>query len=131
MKMKAWDRWVVIIFFACIAAVSVWDIQRVPPQWLQKQDHLITVYFANDDATGLVAEKRPIHSGDDPIQRTLHELLQGPENASLVHTIPDDVQVLETRLSDGTLYVNFSEELRTNHWGGSTGEILTVYSIVN
>lgn len=49
----------------------------------------------------------------------------------LAGVIPADTVVLGYRLSGETLYVSFSHHLVTNHPGGSTGEILTVYAIVN
>ena len=45
--------------------------------------------------------------------------------------LPVDTAVLGYRQAGGTLYINFSHHLVSNHPGGSTGEILTVYGIVN
>lgn len=128
--MRAWERFLVIALLVIIAAIAVWDSRRTKDAWLDHQ-LTVTVYFANEDATALVPEVRPLKPGADPVEATLAELLRGPESENLRHTIPEGVKVLETRLEDKTLYVSFSEELRTKHWGGSTGEIMTVYSIVN
>ena len=33
-------------------------------------------------------------------------------------------------VANGVAYVNFSKELQTKHWGGSAGEIMTIWSLV-
>lgn len=113
-----------------VTLIAVWDYRRTDETWLERVDY-VTLYFANEDASGLAAERRPIRSSDDRIASTLDGLLAGPQTPHLLRTIPAGVQVLGYRLEGSTLYVDFSKELRTNHWGGSTGEIMTVYSIVN
>jgi spore germination protein GerM len=125
-----WERALVVGLLIAIVLIAVWDYKRTDETWLGRVDY-VTLYFSNEDATGLVAENRPIRSADDPIERTLEGLLAGPETPHFLRTIPPGVKVLGYRLEGTTLYVDFSEELRTNHWGGSTGEIMTVYSIVN
>jgi spore germination protein GerM len=61
------------------------------------------------------------------------ELIAGPEEGSaLLATIPGgtflrDINVRE----DGVAVVDFSRGLISGHPGGSLGEMLTVYSIVN
>ncbi len=61
----------------------------------------------------------------------VHELTIGP-HTDLVPTIPASAQLRDLFITkEGTAYVDFSEELKSQHTGGSTGEIATVYSIVN
>lgn len=129
-NLRVWERFVVVATLATIVLIAVWDARRTEDVGVDQASR-VTVYFTNEDATGLVAERRVISPSDDPVERTLDELLKGPEGRFLSRTIPPGVQVLGTRLDGTTLYVDFSKELRTNHWGGSTGEIMTVYSIVN
>lgn len=129
-RVKHWQRFLVIALLLTIVGIALWDARRTEEAWLQRAG-FVTVYFSNEDATALKAERRPLAPGEDPVLCTLQELLKGPENPNLGRTIPDGVRVLSTRLDGSTLYVDFSEELRTRHWGGSTGEIMTVYSIVN
>jgi spore germination protein GerM len=45
--------------------------------------------------------------------------------------MPRGTRVLGIRLEGGTAVVDLSREVVTNHPGGSSGEIQTVYSIIN
>jgi germination protein M len=46
-------------------------------------------------------------------------------------TIPSEVKLINIETKEGICFVNFSEDLITKHWGGTAGEIFTIYSIVN
>ena len=61
----------------------------------------------------------------------IDELIKGPEDSNLYQTIPPETKLLGIQIKDKIAYVDFSEEIRTKHWGGSTGEIMTMGSIVN
>lgn len=89
----------------------------------------VKLYFATKDGMYLTEEDRNING--DKIEGALDALIAGPKRSNLSPTIPEEVQVLSYKLTEGLLVVNFNEKLITNHWGGSTGELLTVYSIVN
>ena len=62
---------------------------------------------------------------------TLQELIKGPKTQELKKTIPEGVKVLNLNIKDDILIINFNKALKENHWGGSTGELMTVYSIVS
>lgn len=63
---------------------------------------------------------------------TLQELCRGPAPGSgLTPTIPPGAVIRDINIKNGLAIVNFSRELKTKHLGGSSGELLTVYSIVN
>lgn len=94
----------------------------------------VQLYFANVDADKLIQEDRELEVDGDEEKlgfAMLEELIKGPQDSELVRTIPEEVQVLEVKIENGVAYADFSEEIITRHWGGSTGELLTVYSIVN
>lgn len=86
------------------------------------------VYFAAPKGEQLIPEFR---LGAGTIEQRLAALLEGPRSADLSRTLPNGVQVLDYGQLGNLLIVNFSHHLVTNHPGGSNGEILTVYSIVN
>ncbi|MDN5344571.1 MAG: hypothetical protein PWQ18_682 [Clostridia bacterium] len=93
----------------------------------------VVLYFS--DATGnyLVAEKRSIPLVEGIARATIEELIKGPGPGSqLLPTIPKGTVLKDINIrSDGLARVDFSKELVANHSGGSLGESLTVYSIVN
>jgi len=59
------------------------------------------------------------------------ELIKGPASSDLYSTIPEGTRVNEVYIADDIVYVDLSEEVFKNHPGGSSGELMTVYSIVN
>ncbi|MFI3174021.1 MAG: GerMN domain-containing protein [Bacillota bacterium] len=92
------------------------------------------LYFSNAEGTGLAIERRLVElEANKSKERTvLEHLILGPEEEGLYATIPDSTKINDvTTTSDGVCYVNLSQDFVTKHSGGSTDELLTVYSIVN
>ncbi|MGE4213468.1 MAG: GerMN domain-containing protein [Anaerotignaceae bacterium] len=94
---------------------------------------VLTLYFANEDATALVAEERRVEvNPNQPVEKyILDQLIIGPKEAGHVATVPPETKIRNIKTADGICYVDLSEEFVTKHGGGSTGETFTVYSIVN
>ncbi|MFW6270856.1 MAG: GerMN domain-containing protein [Bacillota bacterium] len=116
-----------IIIILVIAFVLFLRYNISAPEDTEKE---IVLYFSDSGANNLVAEKRKV-STKNLYKNTLEELIKGPRKEGLNRTIPEGVEVLNIKLLDGILRINFNESLQKNHWGGSTGETMTVYSIVN
>lgn len=92
----------------------------------------VKLYFSTKDAMYLEAEKRKIEAGkSNKYEETINELIKGPASKELNRTIPEGVKIREVRIEGNIAYLDFNQALVANHWGGSTGEIMTVYSIVN
>lgn len=95
----------------------------------------VVLYFADDQAMYLQAEKRTISVNDDssalPLKEIINELIKGPQDQALSAVIPAEAKLLSVEVKESVAYVNFSEEIRTKHWGGSTGETMTIMSLVN
>ncbi|MBM7865336.1 hypothetical protein GTO89_00940 [Heliobacterium gestii] len=93
----------------------------------------ITLYFADAKGQNLVAEKRSIPKTGSVAKAAVTELLKGPNiNSGALPTIPTGTRLLDINVSkDGLCTVNLSKEIQKNHQGGSAGETLTVYSLVN
>jgi len=91
----------------------------------------IEIYFSNNNASYLKAEKRPIDEEVDIYFQIFEELKAGPKNENLQDTIPEGSQLIDYQLENKSLTLNFNLALKNNHWGGSTGEQLTIFSIVN
>lgn len=95
---------------------------------------VIRLFFAVPDADVLQEEERTIAreaSSVEEAKRTVEELFKGPES-DLNPTIPPGVQLRQVYIDgQGIAYVDFSRDLQRNHPGGSVGELLTIYSIVD
>ena len=93
------------------------------------------LYFSSQDGMFLATENREIPKAkviNNQIKIVLLELINGPKDTSLVPTIPVGTKIHDVYIDQyNVLYVDFSKEIKENHIGGSTAEILTVYSIVN
>ncbi|OGP21403.1 MAG: hypothetical protein A2054_08285 [Deltaproteobacteria bacterium GWA2_55_10] len=93
----------------------------------------VAVYFSDEEGLYLKAEKRKIDKGglSTEAKAALDELFEGPENMSLGNTLPEGTRLLSVKIDGQTATVDLSKEVVQNHPGGSTGEILTIYSIVD
>lgn len=92
----------------------------------------VSLYFIGEDGKSLATEKRMIHAGglEDEVSETVRAVIEGPKTG-LDRTIPEGTALLGVKIKDGVATADFSPELKEKHWGGSSAEIQTVYSIVN
>lgn len=91
----------------------------------------VTLYFANKDASALIAEKREVVKNDHPARTAIEELITGPKNKELVKVVPGGTKLRNLKIKDHVAYVDFSEAFVKDHWGGSAGEIFTVSAIID
>jgi len=93
----------------------------------------VTLYFSDDQAMYLVPEEREVvKGGDETLEEVIiNELIKGPGKEGLTRTMPEGTKLLSVTVVNGVAYVNLSKEFKTKHWGGSAGETMTLYSIVN
>jgi germination protein M len=97
----------------------------------------ISLYFSDDQAMYLVPESRDIQIQKDTKTETsiaeaiVNELITGPTDTKLIATIPKETKLHSLKITDQIAYVDFSEEIRSKHPGGSSGEMMTLNSIVN
>lgn len=91
----------------------------------------VNLYFSDSQAMYLIPEKRKISQIPSIVRQAVNELIKGPENSDFYRTIPEGTQVNEVYIADDIVYIDLSEEIFKNHPGGSSGELMTVYSIVN
>lgn len=132
-------RIVIVVLLLLTAVVIRWDYMRTDDAWLDYSPlgPEITLFFADDTASYLLPEKRHLTEGSDVTKESLaigiiEALIAGPSSESgLLVTVPPEAVVHDVTIEGDLLQANFGEELRRFHWGGSTGEILTVYSIVH
>jgi germination protein M len=94
----------------------------------------VTLYFADGDTGALVPEKRRANAGGSltaDAASIVAELAKGPRSDKLYPTIPPDARLLDAYELGDTLVLDFSHELQSDNPGGSSDELLSVYSIVN
>jgi len=103
------------------------EIKPVPMEEMVE----VNLYFSDYQAMYLVPEKRKIPVSISLAKQAVIEIIKGPENSNLYPTIPKGTQLNELYIADDIAYVDLSEEVSKNHPGGSSAELMTVYSIVN
>lgn len=132
----------VLVLVLAVAIVVLRD--REAPQEIEPREAVsedlgpgvqsVVLAFADREGLGMAEERREIAVPEDPgerAKRILEELADGPKDRDLVRTIPKDTEVRSVVFDDaGGAFVDFSRELVANHPGGSTGELLTIRSIV-
>ncbi|OGF58997.1 MAG: hypothetical protein A2Y62_21165, partial [Candidatus Fischerbacteria bacterium RBG_13_37_8] len=95
----------------------------------------IKLLFGSDERPVLMLEERQITTGEklpEQCYDTIMELIKGPASEKLYPTIPQDTKVNSLFITEqGSVFIDFSNEIVTNHTGGTDEELLTVYSIVN
>jgi len=102
------------------------EVQTVPGEMIE-----VNLYFSDSQAMYLVSEKRKIPPTTSLAKQVVIELIKGPDSSDLYSTIPEGTRVNEVYIADDIVYVDLSEEVFKNHTGGSSGELMTIYSIVN
>jgi germination protein M len=102
------------------------EVKLVPEEMIE-----VNLYFSDSQAMYLVSEKRKIPPTTSLAKQVVVELIKGPASSDLYSTIPEGTRVNEVYIADDIVYVDLSEEVFKNHPGGSSGELMTVYSIVN
>ncbi len=94
----------------------------------------VLLYFSDREGGYLIGEKREILKKDalkEEAKETVIELIKGPEG-KLLRTLPPRTKLLNLQVNDaGLAKVNFNQALSKDHPGGSSAEMMTVYSVVN
>lgn len=102
--------------------------------YLSKREIEVDLYFGDPISDNLISESRKIpkvFSQQQKITKTIEELIKGPRGG-LIQTIPPHTTIKNVRIdSNGVVWLDFSSHLSQDHPGGSSAEIMTVYSIVN
>ncbi|NLK21532.1 MAG: GerMN domain-containing protein [Epulopiscium sp.] len=117
-----------------IGPMSKEDIVLEPSNAITKASlQNVKLYFSSNNAEKLVPEERQIEINPNiSLEKYIVEqLILGPNNKELIMTVPPETTIKDIETKDGICYVDLSNEFRTKHWGGSTGETMTIYSIVN
>jgi spore germination protein GerM len=94
-----------------------------------------TLFFASADSQRLVGVQQDVPLAEGPVAQAralVTALLTSTPPDGLASTIPEGTALRGVYLSDQReLFVDLDETVRSKHRGGSTQELLTVYSLVN
>ncbi len=92
------------------------------------------LYYVDEQGTGLTSVEREVLYGEGTVEqakRIVEAQLAAPPE-TLTSAIPQGTRLRTVFLTKtGEMYVDLSGELRQNHPGGTTSEILTVYAVVS
>jgi len=92
------------------------------------------LFYVSDDGVTLTGVEQEVVYGEgaaEQAKRLVEAQLAAPA-PPLVSAVPQGTTLRAIFLTNtGDAYVDVSSELRANHPGGTTNEILTVYSLVN
>jgi len=94
----------------------------------------VLLYFSDGEGEYLVGERREILKKSDLMEEAkeaINELIEGPKGR-LTRTLPPRTKLLGLQIEEGGVAkVDFNKALSSDHPGGSSAEIMTLYSIVN
>jgi hypothetical protein len=96
----------------------------------------VKIFFpAAGGDTLLTAEDQMIFQSKELSNRAkqiLQKLQEGPNSDMVFAALPKDAKLQDLFISnEGTVFVDFSAAIATNHPGGVVNELATIYSIVN
>lgn len=94
----------------------------------------VKLYFESPDLSGLLPEDRSLPFSVElsrQLRTVVEELVRG-STTGLTSPLPADTKVLDVFVTArGVAFVSLSKEAAAGVVGGSTAELLTVYSVVN
>jgi len=91
----------------------------------------LKLYFANASGDKLVKEEDKVVATNEVAKASVEQLIKGPTEVGHYSAIPGGSKLLGVSVKDKVATVNFSQDFISNHPGGSSAEILTIFSIVN
>ncbi len=91
----------------------------------------LTLYFANEEGNGLVAEERSVvYSNNLSLERVvLNQLIEGPASEGAAATLPSTLKVQGVSLRDTICYVDFDNTFLEDAL--NVADAAVIYSIVN
>jgi len=107
------------------------DGKRVSMAREEKQE--VKLYFSDLSERFLISENRYItkrKSLNDNVRELVVALIGGP-NTDLVETFPKETELRKVNVKNGTAYIDFGRNLIDLHPGGSSSEMMTIYSLTN
>ena len=92
----------------------------------------VTFYFPDEAVMYLCPETIKVNADEDIFLETVvASIINGPASEDLNPAIFGDVDVLSVKSENGLCTVDLSSEFREFNTGGTTKEVMAIYSIVN
>jgi spore germination protein GerM len=141
-----------VMLYAALAAmlvIALFALYFIGPRWLttpppasdgpaptaaDARKIRARLFYVDDAGTGLTSVEQEVAYGEGTIEQAkrIIEAQLAPPAEPLVTAIPPGTSLRTVFLAKGgEVYVDLSGELRKNHPGGTTNELLTVYSLVS
>ncbi len=92
---------------------------------------IVDLYFPDENVFALTVEERVIEYVQNFEKAVVEEVIKGPVDKKLNKAIYGDVKVLNVKTENGLCTVDLSKEFASFNAGGSTQELMAIYSIVN
>lgn len=124
---------VLIILYQYKSLQEMGVVPRIP-LFPRREVRTVNLYFASLDGKYLIPEVREIGKkkvASEEVKKVLEELIKGPRGKELASSLPEGIRLREVYLKEGIAYLDFTKELQKRHSGGTEGELLTIYSLVN
>ncbi len=118
----------VFVFLTLLVMISRKTGRQIP------QTTPAILFFSDINGDFLVEEDREIPYSEDPEElcRDLVAELASGSKVDLEATLPEGAQLIGLSIDKaGVAYLNLSSEFAQKHSGGSSGEVLAIFSIVN
>lgn len=105
------------------------------PEPRPASEKVVTLYFSTPEGEKLAPLERKIwvkeENVNSQIKAVIQELIKGPETKSFAPTLPSETGIKAVYTREDVIYIDFSSSLVEKHPGGTLGELITVYSVVN
>ena len=99
----------------------------------QMRQTIVTLYFMDKESFELEPEARQIDSImllENPYKVLINMLIEGPKNEQLIGLIPEGTKLNSIEISEGIVYIDFSEEFIKGNIKGKEEEMQIVNSIL-
>ena len=100
----------------------------------QMRTAVVLLYFFDFEKKSLITEARQIDSKElinYPYEYLVNLLIEGPKDEKLIKLIPEGTQLINAKIENNILFLDFSHELINNQNLGKNQEELIIKSIVN
>jgi len=109
--------------------------KSIVKKWrIPEEKREVVLYFSDSGGEYLVGQRREILKKGkmkEEAKETIKELIRGPKG-KLIPTLPSGTKLLGLQIGEGGVAkVDFDKALVSDHPGGSSAEMMTLYSIVN